>query len=1191
MYLKSLELQGFKSFPEKTVITFEPGVTAIVGANGSGKSNISDAIRWVLGEMSSKSLRGYKMEDVIFKGSDKRRPASFAEVIITIDNSDGLMKIDYPEISVGRRLYRSGESEYFLDKKQVRLKDIVDLFLNTGIGKEGYSIVGQGKIAEIISLKGDERREIFEEAAGISRFRYRKTEAKNKLVQTTENSLRIFDILQEVENRIPPLERQSKKAAKYMEIFDEKKFLELAVWSNRIKTLEKETKESKEEYELQSRNLDSVSSKLNSVDARIDTLYTLTQQENINAEKYRNEINSLRTRQSDISGLISVMENDIYHYNEQIEASKKEKEVLTDLINDISKRKSENSVLLFDAQKQYESVQNEYEKKKKELEFSENAILSSKEKIDSLSEKIETLTKKQQLISLSQSEKGGFDKAEEERKIQINLQLQKLNTELSEVSQKVLFLNKAKEELLINEAKIKIEQDEIIEKKLYAEKKIQTSRDEIQRCKIEIFTLEEKKETLEKMERLLEGFSGSVKEIMNASKNERLSGIIGPVSTIISTEEKYACAIETALGAAMQNIVTSDETAAKSAINYLKTNNLGRATFLPLTTIKPSSDYNFSKAKGLLGVCSDFVKYDPKYKNIVSWLLGRTLVCETIDDASVIAKLNQNKVRIVTLDGQLINVGGSYTGGQAIKKSGIITRNLDIKALEEKIDKLNDETHQHFETEKENTALLSQIVEKLEANISSISEITAELNTLDNNSAIINEKQGWLKNQITLLEEEINDILTKNTQREKSLHDSLLEEKNILNLLKEYNAQKASETLFVNEEDKKRILLFKESEELHNKLSEKIALLQTYKTNALSFDSSVNEKRSEIERHDNKITFNTRAINDSEEKIKENIKEKESLLEELSLVSDKLEKSKQCCDSLEKETVEKRAEQKNLSASKEVLAATCLNLKNKYDDLSGEKQTITEKLFEEYEMQIDDPEFSEIPSERASELGGEERLTTLRLELKKLGPVNIDSLQELKETKERYEFLKTQYNDIQSAKESLEKLIISLENTMKDMFKDTFDKINRAFKETFQELFGGGNAEITLSDEDDLLNCGIDINISLPGKQINNLSLLSGGEQAFVAIALYFALLKVNPTPFCIFDEIETALDEANILKLGEYLKKNCKSTQYIVITHRRGTMEAANVLYGITMQEKGVSDFLKLDTSNFAYTQEIIEN
>lgn len=1180
MYLKTLELQGFKSFPDKTVIEFDKGMTAIVGANGSGKSNISDAVRWVLGEMSAKSLRGSKMEDVIFNGSSGRKPASFAEVVMTIDNSDFLMKIDFDEVSVGRRLYRSGESEYYLNKKQVRLKDVVDLFLNTGIGREGYSVISQGKIAEIVSMKSNERRDLFEEAAGISRFRYRKHEASLKLAGVNENAVRINDILSEVQGRLPRLEAQSAKAKQYLAVVEEKKKLELGIWSRKMEKLALFSKEGREKYSAEDEALSQLSATIEEQDRRIDSLYIQSQEGNMQSELLRGEVSALASTDSDLSARLSVLENEIHHIEIRRE------EIQSQGVKDESREKA--------LQEEKEALTLRFDQMQTELGLVEERFTANREAQDALAKEYlalvdkeevlfrekDRLTDEKESLSLGLKEDEGFAIAGAEQKAELEKRLTEGGGKDDALRLRLDEVRREAEEALKNKTDAEKENGKLNLDLYHLGEEIDEKKDVCQKVRLEKMDAEQRRDTLLRMERLLEGFSESVKEIMAAS-GEELSGICGPVSKLISTDEDYVLAIETALGGGVQNIVVENEESAKEAISFLKKNHLGRATFLPLTTLKTGKyDISAIRTEGFVGRASDLCRSDAKYQPAVEFLLGKTLICKDIESASRLAKSEKYGVRIVTLDGQIIHAGGSFTGGQALNLTGVLSRSGDLARLKEDISSADERIlalQAQIDEMEEKRSLLR---EALRVNEEKLAALRLAAGEKQNVLTLEAERMDAAKSAVLRIQEELLEIEGKLREREirseesrarlaeiASKDETLAAELEEIRLAKEEKEKGREELIILQGEilaERGRAQLRLEQEAA--KLTENEEAFRLLEEGGKTVEAALRE----LEEKKNGALCETEELKARRETIRQDVlaKQKEiaSLQEKIGAAGD--------------ETAKLRALQKEMQSEKEKRMENFSRLSARLGAAEKERENITRSLMEEYELSPEDEEFRAFSAVDTEAMGGEAKLVSLRGELRRIGPVNLESVEELEEAKKRFRFLDAQYTDIIKSKEELEKLISDLESTMRDMFTETFEQIRYTFRQIFTELFGGGSADIELTNKEDLLNCGVEIKVQPPGKVIKNLSLLSGGEQAFVAIALYMSLLRINPSPFCIFDEIESALDEANVRRFAQYIKKHNEKTQFIVITHRRGTMEEADTLYGITMQEKGVSDFIRLDAS-----------
>ncbi|MBE6623653.1 MAG: chromosome segregation protein SMC [Ruminococcaceae bacterium] len=1173
MFLKALEMRGFKSFPDKTRLDFEKGITAIVGPNGSGKSNISDAVRWVLGEMSPKSLRGQKMEDVIFSGTAKRQQTGFCEVSLILDNSDGALPDDHEEVKITRKYYRSGDSEYKINDKTSRLRDIYELFLNTGIGREGYSVIGQGKIGEVISQKSDERRHIFEEAAGISKFRYRKNDAEKKLAETENNLVRLRDIVAEIETRIGPLEKASENAKKYLVLADRKKELEVAIWVDRIakaaieaESFESRTETARKNYEEKDRELTEAEEKTNSISEQ-------KFKKNMEAEDLRTQISELETEKNDISSKCALSENDISHYNERMDAIVLEKNAISEgelkilreeLLSAQTKSEESKAILeaasgiLSEKQRNLDAANEEFAK----AEAQKEALLSEKRAID------EEIIANRISTSAAQSD----EKSANERRRFIESEIEKTEKEIAEVTS---YLEAAKDR-----EKAALEEKEDLTASLREEeenlKKYATDHDDLTRIKNEIAAKYasdvHRKETLERMDKLLDGFPGSVKAVMN---EESLSGICGPVSKILSVSGEYVTAIETALGAAVTNIVVENEDSAKKAISFLKEKGAGRATFLPLTSIRENiiDEPSLEKEKGFVGIGSLLVSCEKKYNIVAGYLLGRTVVADNIDNASVIARKYRFRYRIVTLDGQLINAGGSYTGGSAAAKTGAMSRNADIEALEIKI---NDYL-------KQAQKITAQLKELSEQKAESVQFAEAIKNDLSNCEGELYKARGDIK----LHEERLEACNTRISHAKAQLEEfgnengsEIMDKLEAERKLSEEKLRELTENI-----EKLDITL----DELENKVDEcekeltdcrmKVYSAEKDSTQAQSSLSDTSRRISETEKRIALLDEEYLSLKMKLSDIKEALEHGGERIAELEIkIAERKEifqNARHELDIFERQLSDLRTSQSDIVRDKEVFFRELTKCESALEERRKEYDTLTSKLWEEYELTYTDAAGLGLPKPDSAAVT---ELASVRAKIRALGSVNVNAVEEYRETKERYEFMTKQIEDLESSGKSLENVIKRLEADMKKLFSEAVEKINAQFGLVFTELFGGGSASIVITDEENILESGIEINVQPPGKMVKNISLLSGGEQAFTAIALYFAILNVNPAPFYIFDEIEAALDDVNVIRFGEYLRRHSKETQFIVITHRRGSMEAADRLYGVTMQEKGISSFLKVD-------------
>ncbi len=1173
MYLKALEMRGFKSFPDKTRMEFGKGITAVVGPNGSGKSNISDAVRWVLGEMSPKSLRGSKMEDVIFSGTAKRSPTGYCEVSLIMDNKGRDLPLDTDEVKITRKYFRSGDSEYKINEKTSRLKDIYELFLNTGMGREGYSVVGQGKIAEVISQKSEERRHIFEEAAGISKFRYRKNDANKKLAETDANLVRVTDIATEIGSRIGTLEKEAENAKKYIVLAERKKELEVSIWFDKITGAALESEKYQQKTDVARKNYEAKEKELESSEKLTEEIAQKKQDAVLEAESIRAELSERESEKVNLESLRSLSQNDIAHHEQARSALQTSIKQYTEEI--IPRHKGELSALENEVQKLFDESENAKAEKAKAEEALEKAKAELSEKNGELEKISSSLRASEEALTnakISEAAAENAAKSESDKRSFIDAEIEKA---LNEKKQAEILLSAAADRKL----KIQAEKAEIVaelEEETKSFEKYSALHDEKLRSRNEQNALLasdiHRKEMLERMDKLLEGYPGSVKAVVNEPS---LSGICGPVSKLITAKEEYVTAIETALGAAVSNIVTEDERAAKSAIRFLKEQNAGRATFLPLTSVKanPLSQPGVSKEKGYIGIGHELVSYDDKYENIALYLLSRTVVADNIDNASEIARKYGYKFKIVTLDGQIINAGGSYTGGSAAKSAGIMSRSADIEKLEARIkktqaaiEKLSEEIKDALQARNESQSFIEGLRNDLANTDSALYKNEGDIKLYTEKIAACNERiektraqldeysSGAISDRIKSLSEE-----RARAQEEKARIEELLltaqKEKEALEDKAE-NAEKAlsSASLFALSKEKDHLAGLEKIKGAKERLAEAEDKLLKTKLEDAELEKKLSDAQSLIVGGEEKIAEAEKNIADCKKRLEEKI-----------VQTNDLERSLTEIRSRERELMnDKEAFFKELTRCETILE----NNRNTYD-------TLTAKLFEEYELTYTEAGALGLPKPTA-EFNTE--LASVKAKIRALGSVNVNAVEEYRETKERYDFMTAQINDLEESKKSLEGIISRLEKDMKVMFSQAMVKINESFKEVFVELFGGGSAEIVITEPDNILESGIEINIQPPGKMVKNLSLLSGGEQAFTAIALYFAILKVNPAPFYIFDEIEAALDDVNVARFGKYLRRNSKSTQFVVITHRRGTMESADTLYGVTMQEKGVSNFLKVN-------------
>ncbi len=1172
MIFLSLEMQGFKSFPDKTKITFDKGVTAIIGPNGSGKSNISDAIRWVLGEMSVKSLRGSKMEDVLFSGTPTRSQANSAHVTINFLTDDN------EELSVTRRYYRTGESEYYLNQKQVRLKDVYERFYDTGIGREGYSVIGQGKISEILSQKGDERRSVFEEASGISKYRYKKIESERKLEQTENNLVRINDIIGEISSRLAPLEKEAENAKKFLALSEEKKNLEITLWLDRIDKLKVELDTLKKVFDEESGNLTQIEESCATIEEKIDELLHFGYESARLVAESRQRSYNIGYEIRDAENEISLKKNDCAHAEERIASLDGEIKTISQNLSEAEEKRDSLSALLTDSKSQLKSDSDEFEKATKKAEEIKTRLNDLRTKLANTSEQLadqnrilsDSLVAKAKLFSNLENINQNALEAQSRRDAS-NSRLAKLMEEASE-AEKIVFSKKAQYESLA--AELALDKSDIEKTK----SEIAAKEREISRIDVDIESATQRKENLERMERLLEGYSGSVKAVLQAPEGELGVKTHGVVSSVISVEEKYVVAIETALAAAAQFIIVDNEEDAKKCIRYLKKSNSGRATFLPLSTIEGQScnTKEIEKCDGYVGVASSLCGYDEKYDGVVRDLLGKTIVATNIDCATIIARKSGYKLKIVTEDGQVIHPGGSYTGGSSAKKVGILTRVMDIEKLEKEISTKRNEKNKKTDELKKLNSVLS---DKEEVNREKALKL----------EQVSEEYRGALEirgAEQTRTEEEQKRLAEINMQL-----DGHEEAQNNLNLLLEAAEEECSAIegkishlrLTISEHNK----TIEEVEKEERKASEDVANLNAVLIEKTATVATAEEKLKELEATCFSLAVNFAEkgkeretahsiIANSDSEIEE-IKKRIQLLKEKKLNEEEYAKQiSQTQTENEHKIGSFRDELKSVSAGKDSLIKSIAKHENKLASMNEEYDNIISSLWDEYELTYSTAEAYRVELDDMKKPHA--RLSYLKGAIKGLGVINVNAVEEFKATKERYDFLTTQVDDLNKTKKSLNDAIARLEESMTETFLSTFVKINQVFGNVFSELFGGGTAACVLQDPEHPLESGIDITIRPPGKSVKSISLLSGGEQSFAAMALYLSLQTINPAPFCIFDEIESALDEINVAKFADYIRRHSASTQYIVITHRRGTMERADTVYGILMPQKGISDYIKLN-------------
>lgn len=1183
MILKALEMQGFKSFPDKTVLEFNKGITAVVGPNGSGKSNISDAVRWVLGEQSTKTLRGSKMEDVIFSGTDVRKAKGFAEVTLRLDNTDRSLNKDSDEVSVTRRYYRSGDSEYLVNGESARLRDVNELFMDTGLGRDGYSIVGQGKIADMVSPKASERRDMLEEAAGISHFRYRRGDAIKRLAQAEENLVRLRDILSELESRVGPLKAQSEKAQKFIVLAGERKNLEIGIWLNTIDKTSEKMRDQEHKIEIAEASHKEAQDELSKIGEMIDKAADGTRDINIKLEEIRNSASGFEEKLSDIDSQIKVAENSILHNNETIERINRDKAAENETEQNIDAavsaaieciQKAEEQIA--DATRQMDELSKQEETYRlSSSEFSDRAATLSGE-ISALSVRLAdcrvTAETANSSIEEIRSRISAIDESMGTRKDDYDALLKRkadAEAELKEIQDEIVSVKNAIDGYTLR-----------FENRGKKADSVKLAIDEKQR---ELHKGQDRVRLLEDLEKNMEGYFGAVKAVMKESGRGALRGIYGPVSQLITVKDKYSAAIETALGAAVQNIVVDNETDAKRAMGFLKEYRAGRATFLPITAIKGRvlSEQGLDDQYGFVSIASDLVSYDNKYSEIIRWLLGRTAVAEDIDSAIAIAKKYSYRFRIVTLDGQVINAGGSMTGGSRVQNAGILSRGNEIERLkgslasmQKELDgmlsdyKLLSEDASAAKAELEGAegdllrakeenirreGELKLASDKLASVSSGVKELLEEKETLEKRIESVSSGAEAARSQIDELKETLEN---KEKELESITGDSKTLQKN-----REEVASKAAEIRL-------RIVSLQKDVEAN---TDEITRLKNRKTGHLDRLSELDGEIREIEEKNDELRALTEQLSADEKALKTNHGDAQNQINELISQRDELEKQ---ANDLRLHERAKSEERERLSGDIARLEERKIAMRNEYDNL-------TSKLYDEYQLTRREAAALEIEIDDYSLAA--KRLAELKSQIRALGSVNVSAIEEYKEVSERYEFLSGQISDVETSRAELNKMIDDLTGKMAEQFREQFNRINSCFGQTFIELFGGGKAELRLEDERDVLGSDIEIKVQPPGKNVQNINLLSGGEKGLSAIALLFAILKVTPAPFCIFDEVEAALDDVNVSRYAQYVRRMTKNTQFILITHRRGTMEEADVLYGVTMQEKGVSKLLELKTAEMA--------
>ena len=1175
MVFKELEVQGFKSFPDKVKITFDAGVTGVVGPNGSGKSNLSDAVRWVLGETSSRQLRAAgKMEDVIFGGTRRRSAMGFASVRLTLDNTGHTLDVDADEVTIGRKYYRSGDSEYTINGQVCRLRDVYELLLDTGIGRDGYSVIGQGRIAEIVAAKSSERREIFEEACGIAKYRYRKTEAERRLAAAGENLERLRDILGELESRVGPLEKESAKAQKFLELSEQRKTLEVTLWTDSVHRARDTVRQQVRDYETAQADYERFDGEAKAAEQEAEEIRMQAQQLTIAVERLNGDIRSITEQISGSDSRIAVLENDILRNEESIASLRSEIEAGEQDGAEADAALQRHQAVAAKMEAEGEKLAAEIDALNAELTKLADASNASGARKDTLRAEITDLTAKRTEAQVAQAAAEAAEETARQRLPALEQAVQEGTDQWETARQDLTDTIRYREMLTENEKQLANVRSGL-ELKLKNRKAALDEADTAeQRLGRELDAARQRLSVLRELEKNMDGYQNSVKAVMRAAGARRLRGIIGPVSAILKVEPGCEVAVETALGAALQNIVVENEAAAKAAIALLRSDNAGRATFLPLDTVQPGVFRG--RLSGTARLASSLVQADARYDNIVSNLLGRIIVVEDINEASRVARDNGFRSRVVTMDGQVINAGGSFTGGSVQRSAGLFTRKQEMEELRIRAAKLQKDCL----AAQEKTDQCKEQVDALQAELTATA---SEQITAANDRVRAEAEQKRLEAAAAQLETARNARRQEIDTLQAALADSRAKAEDAAKLQAELTAKidrRTAEMSRIAEGDDSFLtrqnalaqdLSAKRLEQVTRQKDaelaySQIAALEQRARDAAARRASLEESVAALAARSDACRAEIADIRQTRADSQTTIAQKEAEIREAT-------QKRLARQQAETETL---ARARTAADSREEMSREMARLAERKAAAESEYDQTVAKLWDEYQLSVSQAEalcveFDSLPALRA-------QVADLRGKIRALGSVNVSAIEEYKEVKARYDALVTQVTDVEESRNELSRMISKLSAQMREIFTDSFRAINENFGRVFAELFGGGEASLMLEDESDVLSSGIGIRVAPPGKVIKNLEALSGGEQALVAISIYFAILAVNPAPFCILDEIEAALDDANVVRFAQYLRRVSDKTQFIVITHRRGTMEAANVLYGVTMQEDGVSKLLKLD-------------
>ena len=1178
MYLKAVEIQGFKSFPDKTTLTFDRPITAIVGPNGSGKSNISDALLWVMGEQRSRALRGGKMEDVVFGGTEKRSPMGFAQVSLVLDNTKGFFPdVDAQELTITRRYYRTGESEYYLNREAVRLKDVVGLLMDTGLGRDGYSVIGQGRIAEIVSAKSTDRREIFEEAAGISRYRYRKEEAERKLERTEENLVRVNDKIAELELQVGPLKKQAETAKKYLVLRDEQRSLEISLWMETLDRLHAQAETLSADYDKALDDLNAAKAALEALYAASENFTEKMRERDLEAERLRERQSAEEAAAAECESAAAVLSAGLENDRENIRRMNAEMDEQSGRENDLRRQTEEHrsrvkeiDALLEQKAEELRAVQTEAEREAAAIEKTRRGLTELVAKENAAAEGLSrgeatlaALSDRRAEISEREKHIGADISAAEAKYEEVSAALHAAQKEEAAARERVDGLNNVIEghRLLLSSR----------------EQAVREMGDTLHRLTVEKRSAEDRTGLLAEMEKEYEGMGRAVKTVMLSASRGTLQGVHGPVGSLVTAPERFALAIETALGAAVQNVVVDSQDSGKAAIELLKRTGEGRATFLPIDTIRSRSLQKVPVGeRGYLGIASELVSFDLKYSGIFGNLLGATVVAETLSDAVNMSRKYENRLRIVTLDGQMINAGGSMTGGSAAKNAGILSRANELKKLKARITELTGREREAAAALAEAERVLTGA--KYEAEVASrdLGVATEELHKVATAVSQYRLMQTTLDETLEGFEAEKQNLAAATRENEARISALEAERKTLNETLASLREEIAAATRGEADFETKRAA----REEKLSALRSERAAFESERETTINASKSLEEL---IETLSGDSEQRERAIAELQNRCGETEREIAEKLAQAEAHRAEAEKHKAAvalanAEKLELEGRRTRADKEGQDKNREILdlQAVCARYEQKKLSAEMEEKQIIDKLWDSYELSRTAAQQQRQPVENVS--AANKRVSEIRRAINALGPVNVGAIEQFETVNERYTFLTDQRNDVESAKRDLLKIITEVTDEMREIFLNEFSAIGEAFRTVFLELFGGGKAALELEDPEDPLECGIEIKVQPPGKAVTTISLLSGGEKSFVAICLYFAIMKVRPTPFCIMDEIDAALDEANVERYAGYMRTLTANTQFITITHHRATMEEADVLYGVTMQEKGVTTVLSID-------------